>query len=160
MTWKFIYTYREGCKTGTAHNWCWNWSPFTSKHTWMRFSKFWNSFPKVSMLTALISWRIVSLSYLIVRGVFLYTLSFNRPKERSQQVLDRLPVVSNFLTNFWMQHFNGACLSSNSIRNAIWHALNEPVCQYLRTRNPRCSTVYIDNSLGSLATESPCTYIQ
>ena len=46
MTWKFIYTYRERCKTGPAHNRCWNWSPFTSKHTWMRFSKFWNTFPK------------------------------------------------------------------------------------------------------------------
>ena len=47
MTWKFIYTYRERCKTGPAHNRCWNWSPFTSKHTWMRFSKFWNSFPQI-----------------------------------------------------------------------------------------------------------------
>ena len=66
MTWKFIYTYRERCKTGPAHNWCWNWSPFTSKHTWMRFSKFWNTFPKVLMLTAWISWRIASLSCSIV----------------------------------------------------------------------------------------------
>ena len=40
MTWKFIYTYRERCKTGPAHNRCWNWSLFPSKHTWMRFSKF------------------------------------------------------------------------------------------------------------------------
>jgi len=55
----------------------------------------------------------------------------------------RIPLVSNFLTNFWMQHFDGARLSPNSVRNAIWHALNEPVCQYLRTRNTRCSTVYI-----------------
>ena len=46
MTWKFIYTYRERCKTGPAHNRCWNWSPFTSKHTWMCFSKCWNTFPK------------------------------------------------------------------------------------------------------------------
>ena len=43
-TWTFIYTYRERCKTGPAHNRCWNWSPFTSKHTWMRFSKFLNTF--------------------------------------------------------------------------------------------------------------------
>ena len=55
-----------------------------------------------------------------------------------------------------MQHFDGARLSPNSVRNAFWHALNEPVCQYLRTRNPRCSTVYIDNSLGPLARESSC----
>ena len=82
MTWKFIYTYRERCKTGPAHNRCWNWSPFTSKHTWMRFSKFWNTFPKVSTLTAWISWRIASLSCSIVRGVFLYTLSFNRPQRK------------------------------------------------------------------------------
>jgi len=47
MTWKFIYTYQERCKTGPAHNRSWNWSPFTSKHTWMRFSKFWNTFPKL-----------------------------------------------------------------------------------------------------------------
>jgi len=78
------------------------------------------------------------------------------PKERSLQALDRLPLVSNFLTNFWTQHFDGARLSPNSVRNANWHALNEPVCQYLRTRNPRCSTVYIDNSLGPLARDSPC----
>jgi len=55
-----------------------------------------------------------------------------------------------------MQHFDGARLSPNSVLNAVWHALNEPVCQYLRTRNPRCSTVYIDNSLGPLARDSPC----
>jgi len=61
MTWKFIYTYREWCKTGPAHNQCWNWFPFTSKHTWMRFSKFWNNFPNVSTLTAWISWRIAGL---------------------------------------------------------------------------------------------------
>jgi len=78
------------------------------------------------------------------------------PIERSRQALDRLPLVSNFLTNFWMQHFDGARLSPNSVRNAVWHALNEPVCHYLRRRNPRCSIVYIDNSLGPLATESPC----
>jgi hypothetical protein len=48
-----------------------------------------------------------------------------------------------FKTNFWMQHFDGARLSPNSVRNAVWHASNEPVCQYLRTRNTRCSTVYI-----------------
>jgi len=55
-----------------------------------------------------------------------------------------------------MQHFDCARLSPNSVRNAVWHALNEPVCQYLRMRNPRCSTVYIDNSLRPLATDSPC----
>jgi hypothetical protein len=37
MTWKFIYTYRERCKAGPAHNRCWKWSQSTSKHTWMRF---------------------------------------------------------------------------------------------------------------------------
>ena len=78
------------------------------------------------------------------------------PKERWRQAFDRLPLVSKFLTNFWMQHFDGARLSPNSVRNAVWHALNEPVCQYLRTRNPRYSTVYIDNSLGPLVRDSPC----
>jgi len=68
MTWKFRYTHRERCKTGPAHIRCWNWSPFTSKYTWMRFSKFWNTFPKVSTLTAWISWRLASLSCSIVRG--------------------------------------------------------------------------------------------
>ena len=82
MTWIFIYTYRERCKTGPAHNRCWNWSPFTSKHTWMRFSKFWNPFPKVSTLTAWISWRIRSLSCSIMRGIFLSTLPFNRPQRK------------------------------------------------------------------------------
>ena len=77
-------------------------------------------------------------------------------KEISRQALDRLALVSNVLTNFWMEHFDGARLSPNSVRNVVWHALNEPVCQYLRTRNPRCSTVYIDNSLGPLARDSPC----
>jgi hypothetical protein len=36
IAWKFIYTYRERCKTGPAHNRCWKWSHFTSKHTGMR----------------------------------------------------------------------------------------------------------------------------
>ena len=58
-----------------------------------------------------------------------------------------------------MQHFDGARLSPNSVRNAIWHALNEPVCQFLRTRNPRCSTVYINNILGPLARDSLCISI-
>ena len=116
----------ERYKTGPAHNRCWNCSPFTSKHTWIHFSEFWNSFHKVSMLTAWISWRITSLSCSNVRGVFLYALPFSRPpKNRSRQALDRVPPVSNFLTNFWMQHFDGARLSPNSVRNAVWHALNE-----------------------------------
>ena len=55
-----------------------------------------------------------------------------------------------------MQQFDGARLSPNSVRNAVWRALNEPVCRYLRTRNLRCSTVYIDNILGPLARDSPC----
>ena len=76
MTWKFIYTYRVRCKREPAHNRCCNWSPFTSKHTWMRFSKLWNIFPKVSKLKAWISWRIASLSCSIVRGVF------NRPQRK------------------------------------------------------------------------------
>jgi len=91
-----------------------------------------------------------------VRGVFLYTLPFSRPKERSRHALDWLPLVSKFLTNTWMQHFDGARHSPNSVRNTVWHALIEPACQYFRTRYPRSSTVYIDNSLGPLAKESPC----
>ena len=91
-------------------------------------------------------------------GVYFCTLCPSiGPKERSWQSLDRLPLVSNFLTNFWMQHFDGARLSPNSVRNA--DASIEPVCQYLRTRNPRCSTVYIDNSLGHLARDSSCISI-
>jgi len=156
MSWKFIYTYRERCKTGLAHNRCWNWSHFTSKHTSMCFSKFRNTFPKVSTLTASISWRIASLSCSIVRDVFLYTLPFNRPKRKKSASVRSSTLVSNFLTNFWMQYFDGARLSPNSVRNAVWHALNEPVCQYLRKINPRYSTVYIDNSLGSLARDSLC----
>ena len=122
----------------------------------MRFFKFWNTLCKVSTLTAWISWRIASLSCSIVRGVFLYTLPFSRPQRK--KALGRLPLVSNFLTNFWMEHFDGARLSPNSVRSAVWRALNEPVCQYFRTRNPRCSTVYIDNSLGPLARDSPCSF--
>ena len=156
MTWKCIYTYRERCKTGSAHNRSWNWSPFTSKHTWMRFSKFWNTFPKESTLTAWISWRIASWDVRLW-GVYFCTLCPSTgPKERSRQALDRLPLVSTFLTNFWMQHFDCARLSPNSVPNAVWRALNEPVCQNLRKRNPRCSTVYIDNSLEPLARDSPC----
>ena len=82
MTWKFICTYRERCKTRPAHNRCWKWSPFTSKHTWMLFSKFWKTIPKMSTLTASISWRIASLGCSIVRGVFLYILLFNRPQRK------------------------------------------------------------------------------
>ena len=92
-------------------------------------------------------------------GVYFCTLCPSiGPKEISRQALDRFLLVSNILTNFWMQHFDGARLSPNSVRNAIWHALNEPVCHYLRTRNPSCSTVYIDNSLGPLARDSPCSH--
>ena len=40
MTWKWKMKMKKRCKTGPSHNRCWNWSPFTSKHTWMRFSKF------------------------------------------------------------------------------------------------------------------------
>jgi hypothetical protein len=60
-TWKFIYTYRERRKTGPAYNRCWKWSPFTSKHTWMRFYKFWITISKVSKLTASLSWWYVFL---------------------------------------------------------------------------------------------------
>jgi len=75
-------------------------------------------------------------------------------------VLDQLPLVSNFLTNFWTEHFDGACLSPNSVRNAVWHALNEPVLPvFTNEKKKRCSTVYIDNSLGLLARNSPCTTI-
>ena len=42
-----------------------------------------------------------------------------------------------------MQHFDGARLSPNSFRSAVWHASNGPVCQDLRTRNPLRSTLYI-----------------
>ena len=125
----------------------------------MRFSKFWNTFPQVSTLTAWISSRIASLSCSRVRGVFLYTFPFDRPQRKKSAGVRSLPLVSNFLTNFWMQHFDGARLSRNSIRNAVWHALNEPVCQYLRTRNARFSTLYTDNSLGPLARDSLCIYI-
>ena len=48
----------------------------------MRFSKFWHTVPKVSTLTASISWRIASLCCSIVRGVFLYTLLFNMPQRK------------------------------------------------------------------------------
>ena len=89
--------------------------------------------------------------------VYFSTLPFSWPKEKSRHALDRLPFVPKFLKNFWMQHFDGARLSPNSVRNAVWHALNEPVCQYLRTRSPRCSTVYIDNIFGPLARECPRT---
>jgi hypothetical protein len=82
MTWNFIYTYRERCKTEPAHNRCWNWSPFSSNHTGMRFSKFWNTFLEVSTLKAWISWRVAFLSCSIVRGVFWYTLPFNRPQRK------------------------------------------------------------------------------
>ena len=94
MTWKFIYTYRKRWKTGPAHNRCWNWFPFTSKHTWMCFSKFWNTFPKASTLMAWISWRTASLSCSIVRGVFLHTLPFNWPlRKKSAGVRSASPCL-------------------------------------------------------------------
>jgi len=155
MTWKFIYTYRERCKTVPAHNRCLKLVSFhiqcVSPNSGILFTK-------------CQSWRLESLGVQrlwVVRlcGVYFCTLCPSiGPKERSRQALDRLPLISNVLTNFWMQHFDGARLSPNSIRNAVWLALNEPVCQYLRTRNPRFSTVYIDNSLGPLARHSPCIY--
>ena len=156
MTWKFIYTYRERCKTGPAHNRCWNLSLLSHPSTLEYVSP--NSgifFPKCRR------WRLESLGVLrlwFVRlcGVYFCTLCPSiGPKERSRQALDRLPLVCNFLTNFWKQQFDGARLSPNSVRNAVWRAWNESVCQCLRTRNPRCSTVYIHNSLRPLAGDSP-----
>jgi len=99
MTWKFIYTYRERWKTEPAHNRCWNWSPFTSKHTWMRFCIFWNTFPKVSTLTAWISWSIASLSCFRLCGLYFCTLYPSiGPKERSGQALGReIRVAKGFL---------------------------------------------------------------
>ena len=82
MTWKYIYTYRERYKTGSDHNRCWNSSPFTYKHTWIRFSKFWNTFLKLSTLTAWISWRKASLRCSIVRDVLLYTLPSDSPQRK------------------------------------------------------------------------------
>jgi len=64
-----------------------------------------------------------------------------RPKERSRQALDRLPLASNFLTNFWVQHFDGARLSTNSVRNAVWLALIEPVCS-IYERETRAFRLY------------------
>ena len=94
-------------------------------------------------------------------GVYFCTLcpSVGPPqRKKSAGVRSALPLVSSFLTNFWTQNFDSARLSPKSVRNAVWHALNQPVCRYLRTRNPRCSTVYIGNSLGPLARDSPCIY--
>ena len=48
----------------------------------MRFSKFRNTVPKVLKMTSSVSWRIASLGCLMVRGVFLYTLLFNRPERK------------------------------------------------------------------------------
>ena len=85
MTWKFIYTYRERCKTGPAYNRCWNWSLFTSKHTWIRFSKFWNIFPN---LFGTSSERIT-----LYKGrMFVY---FNNSLERTN-------IISGQHTDFWM----------------------------------------------------------
>ena len=100
-----------------------------------------------------------------VWGVVLYTLCGVQfctlcpsidPKERYRQALYRLPPVSNFIINFWQQHFDGARLSRNPFPNAVCHVLNEPVCRYLRKRNQRCSTVYIEISLGPLVRDSSC----
>jgi len=57
MTWKFIYTYRERCKTGPAHNRCWNWSPFHIQAHWNAFLQILEYFS-----TKCRSWRLESLS--------------------------------------------------------------------------------------------------
>ena len=62
-----------------------------------------------------------------VRVVVLYTLPFNRPQRKKSAGVRSVFPVSKFLPNFWMQNFNSACRSINSVRNAIWHALNEPL---------------------------------
>jgi len=156
MTWKFIYTYREGCKTYLLII---DAKTGLLSHPSRLECISPNSgilFPKCQR------WRLESLGVYrlwVVQlcGVYFCALFPSVGlKEWSRQALERLLLVSNFLTNFWMEHFDGARLSPNSVRNAVWRALNEPVCQYLRTRKPRCSTVYIDNSLGPLARDSPC----
>jgi hypothetical protein len=47
----------------------------------------------------------------------------------------RLPIVSNFFTNFWIHHFDDVNLPQNLFWNAICDSLNDPVCQYVQTRN-------------------------
>ena len=151
MTWKFIYTYWERCKTGPTHNRCWNWSPFTSKHTWMRFSKFWNTFPKMSTLTAWNSWRIASLSCSIVRGVFLYTLPFNRPqRNKSAGVRSASPCL--WLFNQFLDATLRWCTSFIKFRSKCRLAGFKWTCLPVFTNE----TVCIDNSLGPLAIDSPC----
>jgi len=120
MTWQFIYTYRERWKTGPAHNRCWKWSPFTSKHTWMRFSKFWNNFSKVSTLTARISWRIASLSCFRLCGLYFCTLCPSvGPKERSRQALDPEIWVAKV---FWDNSVFKKKLSiSRTLAFDVWH---------------------------------------
>ena len=101
MTLKCIYTYRQWCKTGLAHNRCWNWSPFTSKNIWMRFSKFWNTFPKVLTLTAWSLW--------VVRLCGVYFCTFCPsigPTERSRLASDReIWVAKFFWDNFGFKNF-------------------------------------------------------
>jgi len=132
MTWKCIYTYRERCKTGPAHNRCWKWSPFHIQAHLNAFLQILKYFPRKCRLWQLEYLGVQRLWVVRLCRVYFCTLCPSIGPQRKKSA----GVVSNSLTDFWMQHCDGARLSPNSLRNAVWHALNEPVCQYLRTRNP------------------------
>ena len=154
MTWKFIYTYRERCKTGPAHDRCWNWSPFTAKRTWMPFSKFWSTFPKVSMLTTWICWHRASLSCSIVRSVFLYTLPFNRPqRKKSADVRSAFPCL--LLFNQFLDAIFRWCTSFTKFRSKYRLACIKWTClPVFMNEKPAMFDCIHRQYFG--ATDSPC----
>ena len=56
-----------------------------------------------------------------------------------------------------MQYFDGAHLSPNSVRNAVWHALNEPVLPVFTNEKPALLD-YIHRQLFGASSERLTLY--
>ena len=98
VTWKFIYvyTYRERCKTGPAHNRCWNWSPSHIQahlNAFLQIVEYFSQSVEVDGLN-LLAYSIFELCRLC--EVYFCTLCPSiGPKERSRHALDREIWVAN-----------------------------------------------------------------
>jgi hypothetical protein len=87
ITWKFIYTYRERCKTGPVHKRCWKWSHFTSKahfNAFLQILKYYSKNIDVDGFN-LFAYSVIWVVRLC-RGVFLYTPLFSRTPKRKEVV--------------------------------------------------------------------------
>jgi hypothetical protein len=128
MTWKFIYTYRERCKTGPAHNRCCKWS----------------GWPKVFWDSSVFKKSVQHGTYIQnawLNGVLWVILSLEAPRFFKNRIISK---------NLWPPR-----LFSASIMNRSCFA-SFPACVYKFSNHYLNNIIFIDNSLGLLAREWPC----